>query len=53
MQLSDLEVIEYYYVESGDEQLKEVSKRSKEIVKLIKQAKYWDKPEKERKWFHI
>ncbi|CDW74326.1 UNKNOWN [Stylonychia lemnae] len=51
MSVHDLEVIDYLY--NNDINLKEVSKRSKEIQKLIKQAKHWDKPEKERKWFHI
>jgi hypothetical protein len=51
MSVADLEVIEHFY--KNDESLKEVSKRTKEIHKLIQQAKHWDKPEKERKWFHI
>eukprot|EP00347_Sterkiella_histriomuscorum_P015336 403357409 len=51
MNVKDLEVIEHYY--NQDVNLKEVSKRQKEILKLIKQAKHWDKPENERKWFHI
>jgi hypothetical protein len=51
MSVQDLEVIEFVY--NSDFLLKEVSKRHKEVLKLIKQAKHWDKPEKERKWFHI
>ncbi|TNV84738.1 hypothetical protein FGO68_gene16543 [Halteria grandinella] len=51
MNVNDLEVIEHYY--NTDTQLIEVSKRHKELLKLIKQAKHLDKPETERKWFHI
>ncbi len=51
MNVNDLEVIEHFYNTDGS--LKETSKRQKEIMKLIKQAKHWDKPENERKWFHI
>jgi hypothetical protein len=51
MSLSDLEVIEHYY--QSDQQLREASKRQKELTKLIRQVKQWDKPENERKWFHI
>jgi hypothetical protein len=51
MNINDLEVIEHYY--QVDQGLQEASKRSKEILKLVKQTKHWDKPENERKWFHI
>jgi len=51
MNVKDLEVIEFFYHDNYN--LKEVSKRTMEILNLIKQAKNWDKPEKERKWFHI
>lgn len=51
MNSNDLEVIEHFY--HTDVNLKEISKRQKEILKLIKQARNWDKPENERKWFHI
>ena len=51
MSIHDLDVIEHYY--NSDETLIEASKRHKEINKLIKQAKHWDKPETERKWFYI
>ena len=51
MNINDLEVIEHYY--QVDQGLREASKRSKEILKLVKQTKHWDKPENERKWFHI
>ena len=40
MSVKDLEVIEHHYQTS--EQLKESSKRQKEIAKLVKQAKHWD-----------
>lgn len=43
MKVKDLEVIEHNY--SVSEQLKETSKRNKEIAKLIKEAKRWDQPE--------
>jgi hypothetical protein len=51
LNLQDLEVLEHYY--NIDEGLRQNSKQSKELLKLIKQAKHWDKPENERKWFHI
>ena len=51
MHIRDLEVIEHYY--TSDEILQEASKRHKELLKLMKQARHWDKPETERKWFHI
>jgi len=51
MNVKDLEVIEHVY--ATDPNLKEISKRQKEITKLIRQAKHWDKPENERKWFYI
>ena len=47
----DLEVIEHLY--GSDPNLRETSKRQKEVMKLIRQAKHWDKPENERKWFYI
>ena len=51
MNIYDLDVLEHYY--NIDQNLQSVSKRSKEILKLIGQAKHLDKPEKERKWFHF
>jgi len=49
--VDDIEIIEHYY--NSDFALKESSKKQKEISKLTKQAKHWNKPEKERKWFHL
>ncbi len=51
MNIRDLEVIEHFY--NNDVNLKDTSKREKEILKLVKEAKHWDKPENERKWFYI
>lgn len=49
--VDDIEIVEHYY--NSDFTLKESSKKQKEIFKLIRQAKHWNKPEKERKWFHL
>ena len=52
MSVKDVEVVAHYY-EGGDAGLGEATKNGRKVRKLLKEARYWDKPMKERKWFHI
>ena len=52
MRIGDLRTILQLY-EMEPALKNQVSKRYKEIKRLVQQAEHWDKPEADRKWFHF
>lgn len=51
MNLQDVATIENFY--NYSEHLQSNSTNLDQILRMIDQAKYWDKSEKDRKWFHF
>lgn len=51
MSVEDVSTIENFYQKS--EELRKKSQNLNKVLKLIEDAKYWHKSEKDRKWFHF
>ena len=50
MSVQDVIQVEHLYLNS--DALASASNKSKEVLGLMHEVKNWNKPEKERKWFH-